>query len=483
MSLIHDNFVIVKKGEAPDPKNGVFYDQAVPKILRDWETEKDLVLYNCEDKSTLGYEDRVALCATYAAHLAAIGHLKHMEVRDSAGNGRPVGDLQAELDQLRTTKSGGLYYEPQKVWLLSPPDMNTEYENDLEAFAAVVTSSLRLIPHPMQPGGPANASSGSNAYRDAYPTEVVEESDMDFFPGLSGNKILEGTVNFVQNAHPATRIAVGMLIGVVAYKSMGLKGLVGLVLLAMALKRVMTMGSKVMENHRLDLVTRTMQEGLPVNQNGKIDPEVLDALRNYPAGDHEIASREIDPAIMRRRWERNPIHIDPDIPIREHEDTVQQVVDGDTFYGTSGAHYRLVGIDTPELHLDSGTQPGAQRAWDRVRELIPDGTKVRVEVVGNQPAEHGRLPVYVYAKDAEGKEHCLNKLLLAEGLARITNFDPYHPKMEEFISANLEAIETKRGLWNKRFNPAMAPRPGFLSINKQETPNPSGGRTISFSMS
>jgi len=44
MSLTKDNFVIIEKGETPDPKNGVFYSQAVPKILQEWETKNDHLL-------------------------------------------------------------------------------------------------------------------------------------------------------------------------------------------------------------------------------------------------------------------------------------------------------------------------------------------------------------------------------------------------------------------------------------------------------
>ena len=153
--------------------------------------------------------------------------------------------------------------------------------------------------------------------------------------------MLDATIGFVQNCHPVTWVAIGMVLGIAAYKSMGVKGLIALVLLAMALKKVMNMGSKVIENHRLDLVARGLQDGIPVNEGGKIDTEFLDALRNYPAGDHEVASRTLDPSVMKRQWPRNRIFIQPDIQIREHEDTVQQVVDGDTLYGTSGAHYRL----------------------------------------------------------------------------------------------------------------------------------------------
>ena len=483
MSLTKDNFVIINKGETPDPKNGVFYSQAVPRILQEWETNKDLELFSCEDGSIIGYDQHVALSVAYAAHLAQIGHLRHMQVRDSAGNSRPVGNIEEELRQLQMTKSGGLYYEPQKVWLLAPPDMNPDYDQELGALSLGISESLQRVPPPEKAGDAAGLGMrpANKPYAGTYPTEVVDEADMDLFPGLSGNKILEGTMEFVADAHPLVRMAVGAVAGMVAYKAMGFKGIVGLILLYLALKRVMTMGSKVIQNQRLDLVARTMQEGLPVDRNGRIDPEVLDALWHYPAGDHEISSREIDPAILRRAWENNPIKIDPDIPIRGYTDTVMQDVDGDTLYGTSGAHYRLVGIDAPELHSKTGAQPGAQGAWDRVRELIPDGTKIRVEVVSNQPAEHCRLPVYIYAKDANGKEYCLNKRLLEEGMARIANIEPYHPKMEEFINANIEAIGGKQGLWNKRYNPAI-PRPGFLSVNTQTTPDPSGGKNISFSM-
>ena len=477
-----NNFVVIKKGEAADPKAGLPYDQAVPEILRGWETDKDLELFNCEDGSSLGYEHRMVVSAAYAANLAAMGQLDGLEVRDSAGNSRPVTDLGQELEQLRMTKSAGIYYEPQKMWLLAPPDMNPDFDQDVEALSTGVASSMRLMPDPEASEASPMAASTRTQPRDAYPAEV-SDAEIEFLPGISGDKVLDATIGFVQNCHPVTRVALGMVLGVAAYKSMGVKGLIALVLLAMALKKVMNMGSKVIENCRLDLVARSLQDGIPVNGNGKIDTEFLDALRNYPAGDHEAASRTLDPSVLKRQWPRNRIFIQPDIQVREHEDTVQQVVDGDTLYGTSGAHYRLAGIDTPELLMDSGAQPGAQQAWDRVRELIPNGSKVRIEVVGNQPTDrYGRLPVYVYAKDAEGQEYCLNKRLLDEGLARITNFDPYHPKMEEFIKANMDAIENKVGLWNKRFNPAL-PRSGLLSVNTQTSPNPAGGDTISFSMS
>ena len=478
MSSTSDNYVVLKKGDSPDPAKGVLFSNAVPDILSKWDTDADLVLYSCKDGSTLSYDERVALRSAYAATLVSSGDLHKLEIWDGVGTRQPILNIEKDLETLQTTKKGGLYYEPKGVWILQPKSENPDYDTDLEALKSTITESLRLVPptEELEKGRRI-----PRPYTSPYPTEVVE-SDMELLPGLSSAKMLEATVDFATNAHPILRFGVGAIAGVVAYKAMGLKGVVGLVLLTMALKRVMTMGSKVIQNQRLDLVARTVQDGIPVNKEGTIDPEVLEALLKYPARDHEISKRNIDPAIMLKQWDTNPIHIDANIPVREYTDNVRQVVDGDTFYGESGAHYRLAGIDTPELHLETGAQAGAQRAWDRVRELIPDGSKVRIEVIGNQPAAHGRLPVYVYATDNAGKEFCLNQKLLEEGLARVTNFHPYHPKMEAFVHANLEAIVHKEGLWNKRYNPVVAPKPNLLSLHQQTKTNPDGSNTHAFSM-
>ena len=46
------------------------------------------------------------------------------------------------------TKSGGLYYEPQKVWLLAPPDMNPDYDQELGALSLGISESLQRVPPP-----------------------------------------------------------------------------------------------------------------------------------------------------------------------------------------------------------------------------------------------------------------------------------------------------------------------------------------------
>jgi endonuclease YncB( thermonuclease family) len=296
--------------------------------------------------------------------------------------------------------------------------------------------------------------------------------------------MLNATINFVRQANPATLALLGALAGMLAYKSMGLKGVVGLLLAIAALKRYIKMGNRIILDQRLDLAARGIQEGIPVNKDGQIDREFLEALRHFPVGDNNVAFRRVSPAVKAREWGHHPIKIDPSAyELESSAETVTQVVDGDTFVGQRG-RYRLIGIDTPEVDHQSPnkSQPGAQKAWEIVRQLIPPGSQVRVEVAKNQPALYGRQPCYLYARDpASGKEVCVNKLLVEQGLARVTNFQPYHPRMQEFLEANLEAIAHRKGLWNALYDPK--PQPRLFSVQAEKSPGPGGAERVSFSLS
>jgi endonuclease YncB( thermonuclease family) len=141
----------------------------------------------------------------------------------------------------------------------------------------------------------------------------------------------------------------------------------------------------------------------------------------------------------------------------------------------------LAGIDAAELDHEHGVhQPGAQLAWERIQELVPAGTKIRVETIGNQPMRGNRQPVYMYYTDAEGKEVCLNEVLLDEGLCRPTNIEPYHPKIESFINKFVEAAYNRHGLWNEKFNPVKAP--SLISLSKTVEPTPDGGQKTEFAI-
>jgi len=210
---------------------------------------------------------------------------------------------------------------------------------------------------------------------------------------------------------PLVRMAVGAVAGMVAYKAMGSKHswfdppLSGI-------EAGHDHGFQGHSEPRLDLVARTMQEGLPVDRNGRIDPEVLDAsaLPRRRSRDIEPGNRPCHPEAC---LGNNPIKID----------LIFQSGDTRTRSCRTSMAIRFMEPRGPTTGLSASMpqsctpkpvrsrRPGCMGQGARADSRC---TKIRVEVVSNQPAEHCRLPVYIYAKDADGKEYCLNKRLLEE---------------------------------------------------------------------
>ena len=76
---------------------------------------------------------------------------------------------------------------------------------------------------------------------------------------------------------------------------------------------------------------------------------------------------------------------------------VYRVIDGDTLVLTDGERVRLIGVDAPEMGFFGGTyEAGATEATEFVRELLPQGTQVRLESVGADRDRFGRLRRYVW---------------------------------------------------------------------------------------
>jgi endonuclease YncB( thermonuclease family) len=397
-------------------------------------------------------------------------------LRSAAGSTlKSVQNLQETLHDLARHKSGGLFVPADDVWLVPPPEINPEFDQQVELLRREL-QEMKTESH-MADEVHQRAPAGMDT--DTYPVETGD--DMDLLPGLSGEKMLSATIAFAGRANPATLAVLGALAGMLAYKSMGLKGVVGLLLAVAALKRYIRMGSRIIMDQRLDLVARGIQDGIPVNKDGQVDAEFLEALRHFPVGDHNLAFRRVSPAVKAREWGHHSIRVDPsDFALESFTESVAQVVDGDTFVGQRG-RYRLIGIDAPELDHHDKSQPGAQSAWESLRQLIPPGSQVRVEAARNQPALYGRMPCYLYAKDpVSGNEVCVNKRLVEEGLARVTNFQPYHPKMQEFLQSALDAISQRKGLWNPLYNPK--PQPKIFSIQAEKSVARGGDERINFSL-
>jgi endonuclease YncB( thermonuclease family) len=458
MSAPEANFIVAKEGEAPDPKHAQTFTKAAAAFLKRAATEQGLRLHDLAAGTsyTATHLDDVRL--VYLSQVPP----GDLEIRSADGSiFKRVMSLKSALEELSQAKSLGLFVPKEDVWLVQPPDRNPQFEKQVGLLRQELTTVDPQSRAEHLADRPTASSKG-----ETYPVEVHE--DLDMLPGLTGEKMLNATVNFLGTTSKPKLAVLGALAGMLAYKSMGVKGVIGLLLAVAALKRYINMGSRIVMDERLDLVARGIQQGIPVNKDGQIDPEFLDALRQFPAGNHRLASREVSPAVQARAWETHPLRIDSEsFQLDSLSETVSQVMDGDTFSGERG-RYRLIGIDTPELVHGGAPQPGARVAWEELRSLIPPGSKVRVEVARNQPALYGRTPCYLYIRDpSDGKEVCVNELLIAKGLARVTNFRPHHPKMKEFVQASLEAISHGRGLWSALYNPL--PKPKLFAIEAERS--------------
>lgn len=123
---------------------------------------------------------------------------------------------------------------------------------------------------------------------------------------------------------------------------------------------------------------------------------------------------------------------------------VVRTIDGDTIELSTGEKVRYVGINTPEtVDPRRGVQCYGHEASIRNKELV-EGKIVRLEsdVVGSDA--YGRLLRYVYVGD-----DFINRQMVREGYATAYTFLPNVRYVNDFVVAEKEAREKKRGLWSK----------------------------------
>lgn len=128
---------------------------------------------------------------------------------------------------------------------------------------------------------------------------------------------------------------------------------------------------------------------------------------------------------------------------------VIRVVDGDTIdveIGGREERVRLLGIDTPEVHVPDGESPdcfGAE-ASAYTAQLLGEGAAVRLErdVVGRD--DYGRLLAYVYRIE-DGT--MVNEALVRQGYARPMRIEPNGIFAERFVAAAVAAEAGGLGLW------------------------------------
>jgi endonuclease YncB( thermonuclease family) len=127
---------------------------------------------------------------------------------------------------------------------------------------------------------------------------------------------------------------------------------------------------------------------------------------------------------------------------------VTRVVDGDTIdvaIGGRDERVRLLGIDTPEIHVEGGLpECFGPEAADHTSSLLPPGTEVRLErdVVGRD--HYGRLLAHVY-RLPDGL--LINEELVRQGFARPLTIEPNHVLAERYVTATVAAEADGLGLW------------------------------------
>jgi len=122
---------------------------------------------------------------------------------------------------------------------------------------------------------------------------------------------------------------------------------------------------------------------------------------------------------------------------------VVRVVDGDTIEIEGGEKVRYIGIDTPEtVDPRKSVQCFGVEASKKNKELV-EGKMVRLEKDITDRDKYNRLLRYVWLDDV-----LVNLELVKRGFAYSYSYPPDIKYQDQFLKAQQEAREAKRGLWN-----------------------------------
>lgn len=134
-----------------------------------------------------------------------------------------------------------------------------------------------------------------------------------------------------------------------------------------------------------------------------------------------------------------------EIPADAIAATVRYVHDGDTLYltedGGTEVTVRLIGIDTPEV--GDNAECFGDEARDRLRALLPEGTRVFVLAEQGRLDQYGRTLLHVFLPDGTH----INRLLIDEGYAWAMFFDPNRDYEAAFRAAQAQAESADAGMW------------------------------------
>lgn len=140
---------------------------------------------------------------------------------------------------------------------------------------------------------------------------------------------------------------------------------------------------------------------------------------------------------------------------------VTEVIDGDTIKisapkgrdlasgGEGIITVRFLGIDTPETKDPrKSVQCFGKEASNEAKKLL-SGKLVILEKDVSETDKYKRLLRYVFLPLEDGRLLFVNDYLIREGFARVLTYPPDVKYTEQFLKAQREAKEGKKGLWSK----------------------------------
>lgn len=121
--------------------------------------------------------------------------------------------------------------------------------------------------------------------------------------------------------------------------------------------------------------------------------------------------------------------------------SVGRIIDGDTLRTADNVRVRLLNIDSPE---PSSADCWATEATERLRELAPVGTRIRLVYDRDRTDRYGRTLAHVY-RHSDGL--WINHQLALDGAASAYVLSPNDARYEPILAAANEARAAERGLW------------------------------------
>jgi micrococcal nuclease len=123
---------------------------------------------------------------------------------------------------------------------------------------------------------------------------------------------------------------------------------------------------------------------------------------------------------------------------------VSSVQDGDSITLEGGRRVRYLGIDSPERGGPGKGEYLAEEAY-RFNRHLALGKEIRLEYDAERQDRYRRLLAQVYLKNGLW----VNGEMIKKGLAHVLFQAPNGQKFEELLKRQREALDDRRGIWNK----------------------------------